>query len=74
MELTLDAHRIFPDFPSVGWDIAIAPTGPILIEGNHNWGAVLAQQPGSRPLGKTAFPNHFISWWATAIGSENEKI
>jgi hypothetical protein len=32
--LALAAHRSFDDRVIVGWDIAIAPGGPILIEGN----------------------------------------
>lgn len=35
------ACRIHEDlrfFHSVGWDVAITPTGPLFIEGNDNWG------------------------------------
>ena len=28
------AHHL--PYPLVGWDVAIAPEGPVLIEGNHN--------------------------------------
>jgi hypothetical protein len=62
----LDRIRAFPGFPSIGWDIAITPIGPVLIEGNYNWDVVLAQQAGSRPLGGTAFPDRFLSWLAAA--------
>jgi hypothetical protein len=64
--LALRAHRAFPAFPSVGWDIAITPDGPMLIEGNYNWDVVLAQQTGPRPLGSTAFPVHLLSWLTKA--------
>lgn len=66
LKLAISAHREFVVFPSVGWDIAITPAGPILIEGNYNWDVLLAQQPGSRPLGKTAFVPHLRSWIKSA--------
>lgn len=55
LELCLQAHCVFSDFPSVGWDAVSTPDGPVLIEGNHDWDAQLAQQPGYRPLGSTRF-------------------
>jgi len=33
---------------SVGWDIAIKKEGPIVIEGNHDWGARVWQMPYNR--------------------------
>lgn len=36
--LVFQAHAMVPDIQSVGWDVAIDAQGPILIEGNHNWG------------------------------------
>lgn len=36
---TLDTvSRIVPEIPYVGWDVAISPTGPAIIEGNYNTG------------------------------------
>jgi len=29
--------KIIPDVKSIGWDIAVTDSGPILIEGNDNW-------------------------------------
>ncbi|MDR1001979.1 MAG: hypothetical protein LBL82_01730 [Oscillospiraceae bacterium] len=31
------AHRELFDMKSVGWDVAITPSGPIIIEGNDDW-------------------------------------
>jgi len=67
LELALHAHHEFSTFPSVGWDIAITPSGPVLIEGNYNWDVLLAQQPGWRPLGATRFVPHLRSWIRSAI-------
>lgn len=62
LELCLQAHRIFSEFPSVGWDVAITPGGPVLVEGNHDWDVVLAQQPGCRALGRTNFVASYLSF------------
>ena len=40
----------FPQVRSVGWDIAITTKGPIVIEGNHDWGARLWQMPHKKGL------------------------
>jgi glutathione synthase/RimK-type ligase-like ATP-grasp enzyme len=34
-DLAVAAHRCFPGFVIVGWDIALTETGPVLIEGNR---------------------------------------
>lgn len=41
-ELAISAHRQLPGLLSVGWDIAITPDGPLLLEGNDDWGATIA--------------------------------
>lgn len=35
---------------SIGWDVAITNKGPLLIEGNHNWGRTLWQLPVDKGL------------------------
>lgn len=60
--LALRAHRCFPQFPSIGWDVAIADRGPLLLEANYNWDSVLAQQVGCCPLGATEWPGHLLAW------------
>lgn len=39
LELACRAHRWVDGVHSVGWDIAVTPTGPVLIEGNDDWSA-----------------------------------
>lgn len=36
-DLVKSAHKQLHYFQSIGWDVAITPNGPILIEGNDNW-------------------------------------
>ena len=38
-ELAIKAHKCFPSFHTVGWDIAITKDGPLILEGNGNWSA-----------------------------------
>lgn len=41
LELCDRAARVVPTVRTVGWDIAITPEDPILVEGNDNWGKTL---------------------------------
>jgi len=43
LNICLDAHRLFPDLPSIGWDVAITPSGVMLLEGNVNWSVDIHQ-------------------------------
>lgn len=45
LDLAIRSARLEPRARVIGWDIAVTPEGPILIEGNHNWGKVLWQLP-----------------------------
>jgi hypothetical protein len=38
-------HAYFYGFHSIGWDIAIAPGGPVFLEGNDDWGLQSLQGP-----------------------------
>lgn len=49
-DLAVRAARHTPGNRSVGWDIAITPMGPELIEGNHNWCKLLWQLPAGKGL------------------------
>lgn len=37
IELAIKAHKSFERIHAVGWDVAITPEGPIIIEGNQNF-------------------------------------
>ena len=50
ISLVKKAALMYPVNKSIGWDIAITDKGPILIEGNHNWGVRLWQLPVKKGL------------------------
>ncbi len=49
-DLARRAHAPVADIATLGWDIALTPAGPTLIETNPNWGVLL-----DTPLGDTAY-------------------
>lgn len=50
IEMCKEAALLHPENKSIGWDVAIKQTGPLLLEGNHDWGARLWQMPMKRGL------------------------
>ena len=52
-DLVVNAHRHLYNVHSVGWDVAITPYGPLLIEGNSKWDMrIVPQLLGEAPLEK----------------------
>lgn len=55
-DLVLRAHQhAFPEYVMVGWDVAIAAQGPLLIEGNGKPGLFAAQRAERAGVGETRF-------------------
>lgn len=50
LELVKAASLRHPQNRSIGWDVAITPEGPGLIEGNHDWCKLVWQLPVGRGL------------------------
>lgn len=42
LSLVKRAHAWLPEMFSIGWDVALTPNGPLLLEGNDDWGATTA--------------------------------
>lgn len=43
LSLVTKAALSVPQLRSVGWDVAITDDGPVVVEGNHDWGPQLSQ-------------------------------
>lgn len=51
LDLACRTHAIFPERTVVGWDVAMLPDGPIIIEGNGRPDLDIHQRVERRPLG-----------------------
>lgn len=67
MSLTKRAHHHFRQYPSLGWDVALTPSGAVLLEGNVTWDARLIQQPNDYALGAPEFFKHYLGWYRQAL-------
>ena len=61
------AHNACSNIVFIGWDVAFTPEGPMILEGNTNWGAGTYQSLRGEPLGLTKFADIL----ATQLNSEN---
>ncbi len=50
MRVAAEAHALFPEFGIIGWDMAITPDGPVIIEANDNPFHVLWQLANGRGI------------------------
>lgn len=53
IEMCKKAAAKYSDNRCVGWDVAITNEGPLLIEGNHDWGARVWQMPAGKGMKKS---------------------
>ena len=56
-KLCADAHELFDQMFTIGWDVALSTDGPVIVEGNGNWSLahyqILKREPMLKlPLGK----------------------
>ncbi len=49
-QVARDAHALFPEFGIIGWDMAVTPEGPAIIEANDNPFHALWQLPNGRGI------------------------
>ena len=56
VNLCLEAAQIKPGLAYIGWDVAITPNGPVLIEGNILPGYDMVQNAKFHPDGKGLLP------------------
>lgn len=60
--LCLRAARLTPGLRAVGWDVVITPAGPVIIEGNRDWGLMMWQAVGGGLL------SHERAGWLRSLG------
>jgi hypothetical protein len=68
-DLAISAHVVFGTMPSVGWDIAVADDGLVLLEGNAVWCVELAQISHKRPLADTIVPEILCEYLRNAAAA-----
>ena len=56
------AHSHFSGYVFLGWDVALTPTGPLLLEGNAGWDVLTVQKPQRIPLAQTRFAEICHLW------------
>lgn len=53
LDLALRAHAGFPNRILVGWDLALTPDGPVMLEGNANMDVSFIQRTYRDPIGRS---------------------
>lgn len=60
--LVVDAHaRGFGEYALIGWDVALTPEGPVLVEGNAKPGVLMPQRSGRRGLANQRY-GELLAW------------
>lgn len=65
--LVTRAHGLLPTLGIIGWDVAITPKGPVLIEGNVSPCALASQMACGTPLGRTAYVARMLETGLPAV-------
>lgn len=69
LQVAVDAHAVFPEFGVCGYDIAVAPDGPRILECNDNPAHVLYQYASGRGI----WNEDFAPIWNAVIDRQNKQ-
>lgn len=74
-KLAIRSHEEFSNMPSVGWDIAVTASNPILVEGNTGWGVDLIQMAHNAPIADGPIPKLLLNfiWNIKTVDRTDEK-
>jgi hypothetical protein len=61
-QMVVAVHALYPQFPSIGWDVAITADGPVMIEANAGWGVRMVQHATGQPFGRTRLATSYETW------------
>ena len=73
-DVATQAHGLFPEFGLVGWDIAVGPDGPIIIECNDNPLHVLWQLAAGEGIRNPRFLPRFEAAAAASVMMLKERV
>lgn len=62
LKLVWSAHMVLDEYAFLGWDIAVTPQGPVVLEANGNYGTGAMQKPTRSPLIDDRFLSVFEYW------------
>lgn len=69
-QMAITAHeQAFGDYTLIGWDVAFAPDGPMLIEGNAKPGVLMPQRSGRRGLAGQRY-GELLAWHLARRGRD----
>lgn len=60
--LCIGSHKAFPENPLVGWDVAVTPEGPLIVEANCNPYMNVPQVTLNEPIANSIFTEVYWSW------------
>ncbi len=71
--LAKEAHRLLPGYAFLGWDVALTPAGPLLLEGNAGWDVLTVQKPQRVPLAQTRFLDIAALWMPNQLSTSRPR-
>ena len=72
VRLALRAHALLGGVPVVGWDVAVLPGGPVLVEGNWNPCIKLVQVATQTPVLNTEFAACLLEWIGESVRGKGD--
>jgi hypothetical protein len=65
-ETAAQAQRVFSELKAIGWDLAVSPSGPVMIEGNIEWGTTGIQATNGgllTPRNRSLFARYGLTFY-----------